>query len=84
MRRILAIAKREPISTLIAPAIWSLVSFVPLVGFYAHYFAMSSRYIVDFGPAIVAAIVGVLAVLVEIVHARTHRQLSALEYMQFH
>jgi hypothetical protein len=45
------------------PAAWSLVSVLQLTGFYLYFCAMSSRYVMDFAPALGAGIVGcVLAI----------------------
>jgi hypothetical protein len=62
--------KRDLISPWIAPAIWSFVSFLPLVGFYARYCAISSRYILDFAPAIAAVVVGALCAISETLKER--------------
>jgi hypothetical protein len=40
------------------PAIWSIVAFFPIFAFYLRYCALFSRYLLDFAPAIAAALVG--------------------------
>jgi hypothetical protein len=45
---------------LMVPAVWSLISLFLLVTFYGHYFALASRYMIDFAPGIGVGIVGCL------------------------
>jgi hypothetical protein len=44
-------------------AVWSLAAFVPLFVFYLRYCAICSLYVMDFAPAIAAAVVGLFPML---------------------
>ncbi len=44
----------------VVAAVWSLSSALPLAVFYVYYYSISSRYLLDFAPALGASVAGVL------------------------
>jgi hypothetical protein len=61
----------EPVTrVVVALQLWSLLAFAGLFLFYLKFFGLSSRFLLDFAPAIVAALVGTMIFLLRLPRAR--------------
>jgi len=55
-------------------ALWSLLSFIPLVAFYLRSVAISSRYMLDFAPAIAVGVGGLVLCLGQIAESSRNKR----------